>query len=159
MNSFPYNLEHNFGHGKQHLSAVLATLNLLAKTRWPLPAPCDQSSGAASSLRMIVAGMSALAAGHGRNQTVGSDLELRRGLFHRGSLVSGLYGAQPDGPASNPVDFPDDRLRGFGFLPQVLAGRYLQPAGRTPALSGRRGTSAPVAIRPRLRSSWGSRLA
>jgi hypothetical protein len=25
-----YNLEHNFGHGKQHLSAVLATLNLLA---------------------------------------------------------------------------------------------------------------------------------
>lgn len=27
-----YNLEHNFGHGKQHLSAVLATLNLLAFT-------------------------------------------------------------------------------------------------------------------------------
>ncbi len=25
-----YNLEHNFGHGKQNLSAVLATLNLLA---------------------------------------------------------------------------------------------------------------------------------
>jgi len=25
-----YNLEHNFGHGKKHLSAVLATLNLLA---------------------------------------------------------------------------------------------------------------------------------
>jgi hypothetical protein len=25
-----YNLEHNFGHGKQHLAAVLATLNLLA---------------------------------------------------------------------------------------------------------------------------------
>ena len=25
-----YNLEHNFGHGKQHLSAALATLNLLA---------------------------------------------------------------------------------------------------------------------------------
>jgi hypothetical protein len=25
-----YNLEHNFGHGKQHLSAVLAILNLLA---------------------------------------------------------------------------------------------------------------------------------
>jgi len=25
-----YNLEHNFGHGKRHLSAVLATLNLLA---------------------------------------------------------------------------------------------------------------------------------
>src|SRR5215203_1135137 len=25
-----YNLEHNFGHGKDHLSAVLATLNLLA---------------------------------------------------------------------------------------------------------------------------------
>lgn len=25
-----YNLEHNFGHGKEHLSAVLATLNLLA---------------------------------------------------------------------------------------------------------------------------------
>ena len=25
-----YNLEHNFGHGKQHLSAVLASLNLLA---------------------------------------------------------------------------------------------------------------------------------
>ena len=25
-----YNLEHNIGHGKQHLSAVLATLNLLA---------------------------------------------------------------------------------------------------------------------------------
>ncbi len=27
-----YNLEHNFGHGKQHLSAVLAILNLLAFT-------------------------------------------------------------------------------------------------------------------------------
>src|SRR6516164_1647755 len=27
-----YNLEHNFGHGKKHLSAVLATLNLLAFT-------------------------------------------------------------------------------------------------------------------------------
>jgi hypothetical protein len=25
-----YNLEHNFGHGQQHLSSVLATLNLLA---------------------------------------------------------------------------------------------------------------------------------
>jgi len=25
-----YNLEHNFGHGNKHLSAVLATLNLLA---------------------------------------------------------------------------------------------------------------------------------
>jgi hypothetical protein len=25
-----YNLEHNFGHGQHHLSAVLATLNLLA---------------------------------------------------------------------------------------------------------------------------------
>ena len=25
-----YNLEHNFGHGKQHLAATLATLNLLA---------------------------------------------------------------------------------------------------------------------------------
>ena len=25
-----YNLEHNFGHGKRHLSAVLTTLNLLA---------------------------------------------------------------------------------------------------------------------------------
>jgi hypothetical protein len=25
-----YNLEHNFGHGKQNLAAVLATLNLLA---------------------------------------------------------------------------------------------------------------------------------
>jgi len=25
-----YNLEHNFGHGKQNLSAVLVTLNLLA---------------------------------------------------------------------------------------------------------------------------------
>jgi hypothetical protein len=25
-----YNFEHNFGHGKQHLSAALATLNLLA---------------------------------------------------------------------------------------------------------------------------------
>jgi hypothetical protein len=25
-----YNLEHNFGHGKQHLATVLATLNLLA---------------------------------------------------------------------------------------------------------------------------------
>jgi hypothetical protein len=25
-----YNLEHNFGHGKENLSAVLATLNLLA---------------------------------------------------------------------------------------------------------------------------------
>jgi hypothetical protein len=27
-----YNLEHNFGHGNQHLAAVLATLNLLAFT-------------------------------------------------------------------------------------------------------------------------------
>jgi hypothetical protein len=27
-----YNVEHNFGHGKQRLSAVLATLNLLAFT-------------------------------------------------------------------------------------------------------------------------------
>jgi hypothetical protein len=25
-----YNLEHNFGHGKQHLAAVLATMNLIA---------------------------------------------------------------------------------------------------------------------------------
>jgi len=25
-----YHLTHNFGHGKQHLSALLATLNLLA---------------------------------------------------------------------------------------------------------------------------------
>ena len=25
-----YNLEHNFGHGQEHLSSVLATLNLLA---------------------------------------------------------------------------------------------------------------------------------
>jgi hypothetical protein len=25
-----YNLEHNFGHGKQHLAAILASLNLLA---------------------------------------------------------------------------------------------------------------------------------
>jgi hypothetical protein len=25
-----YNLEHNFGHGKQHLSSVLATLNILS---------------------------------------------------------------------------------------------------------------------------------
>ena len=25
-----YNLEHNFGHGKANLSAILATLNLLA---------------------------------------------------------------------------------------------------------------------------------
>ena len=25
-----YNIEHNFGHGKRHLAAVLATLNLLA---------------------------------------------------------------------------------------------------------------------------------
>ena len=25
-----YHLEHNFGHGRQHLAAVLATLNLLA---------------------------------------------------------------------------------------------------------------------------------
>jgi hypothetical protein len=25
-----YNLEHNFGHGKQHLASVLVTLNLLA---------------------------------------------------------------------------------------------------------------------------------
>ena len=25
-----YNLEHNFGHGRKHLSSVLATLNLLA---------------------------------------------------------------------------------------------------------------------------------
>lgn len=25
-----YNLEHNFGHGRQHLASVLATLNLLA---------------------------------------------------------------------------------------------------------------------------------
>jgi hypothetical protein len=32
-----YNLEHNFGHGKQHLSAVLATLNLLAFTSTPSP--------------------------------------------------------------------------------------------------------------------------
>ena len=25
-----YNLEHNFGHGREHLAAVLATLNLIA---------------------------------------------------------------------------------------------------------------------------------
>ena len=25
-----YNLEHNFGHGKQHLASVLATLNILS---------------------------------------------------------------------------------------------------------------------------------
>jgi hypothetical protein len=25
-----YNLEHNFGHGKQHLSSFLATLNILS---------------------------------------------------------------------------------------------------------------------------------
>jgi hypothetical protein len=25
-----YNLEHNYGHGKRHLSSLLATLNLLA---------------------------------------------------------------------------------------------------------------------------------
>ena len=25
-----YNLEHNFGHGKQHLASILASLNLLA---------------------------------------------------------------------------------------------------------------------------------
>ncbi len=33
-----YNLEHNFGHGKQHLSALLATMNLLAFT---LHTVCD----------------------------------------------------------------------------------------------------------------------
>ena len=30
MKTKGYNLEHNFGHGQQHLSAVLATMNLLA---------------------------------------------------------------------------------------------------------------------------------
>jgi hypothetical protein len=31
-----YNLEHNFGHGKNNLAAVLATLNLLAFTFHPM---------------------------------------------------------------------------------------------------------------------------
>jgi hypothetical protein len=37
-----YNLEHNFGHGKQHLSAVLATLNLLA---FALHTVCELAEG------------------------------------------------------------------------------------------------------------------
>ena len=31
-----YHLEHNFGHGKEHLSSLLATLNLLAFARHTL---------------------------------------------------------------------------------------------------------------------------
>jgi len=38
-----YNLEHNFGHGKQNLSAVLATLNLLA---FAVHTVCDLAKGA-----------------------------------------------------------------------------------------------------------------
>ena len=34
-----YNLEHNFGHGRQNLSAVLAILNLLAFACPPPQAP------------------------------------------------------------------------------------------------------------------------
>jgi len=30
MKNNGYNLEHNFGHGKQHLASVLATMNLIA---------------------------------------------------------------------------------------------------------------------------------
>jgi hypothetical protein len=37
-----YHLEHNFGHGKQHLAAVLASLNLLA---FALHAVCDLAEG------------------------------------------------------------------------------------------------------------------
>jgi hypothetical protein len=37
-----YHLEHNFGHGKQHLSAVLATLNLLA---FALHTVCELAEG------------------------------------------------------------------------------------------------------------------
>jgi hypothetical protein len=37
-----YNLEHNFGHGKQHLSSVLVTLNLLA---FAIHTVCDLATG------------------------------------------------------------------------------------------------------------------
>jgi hypothetical protein len=38
-----YHLEHNFGHGKQHLASVLVTLNLLA---FALHTVCDLAAGA-----------------------------------------------------------------------------------------------------------------
>lgn len=38
-----YNLEHNFGHGKKHLSSLLATMNLLAFAMHGLLDHCDDS--------------------------------------------------------------------------------------------------------------------
>ena len=38
-----YNLEHNFGHGKEHLSSLLATMNLLAFAMHGLLDHCDEA--------------------------------------------------------------------------------------------------------------------
>jgi hypothetical protein len=47
-----YNIEHNFGHGKQHLAAVLATLNLLA---FAIHTICECAEAAWRSARQILA--------------------------------------------------------------------------------------------------------
>lgn len=47
-----YNLEHNFGHGNNHLSAVLATLNLLA---FAMHTVCDLLEGAWQDARKAIA--------------------------------------------------------------------------------------------------------
>ena len=38
-----YNLEHNFGHGQEHLSSLLATMNLLAFAMHGLLDHCDDN--------------------------------------------------------------------------------------------------------------------